>query len=99
MKTAKLTGQILKGTLIVSSDKEVAMFTAEFIESNGKRTESVYKVRCDTPTEGYRVEKMEGNVYNVNMWDKTCSCDGAKAGFLCRHIRMVSALTAAKKIK
>lgn len=99
MKTAKLTGKIIPATLIVSSDKEVAMFTAEFIESNGKRTESVYKVRCDTPTEGYRVEKMEGNVYKVNMWDKTCTCEGAEAGFLCRHIRMVSALTTSKKIK
>lgn len=99
MKTAKLTGKIFPATLIVSSDKELAMFTAEFIESNGTRTESVYKVRCDTPTEGYRVEKMEGNTYNVNMWDKTCTCEGAKSGFLCRHIRMVSALTAAKKIK
>lgn len=99
MKTAKLTGKIIPATLVVTADRETAMFTAEFVESNGKRSESVYKVRCDTPTEGYRVEKMEGNTYNVNLWDKTCTCDGAKAGFLCRHIRVVSALTAAKKIK
>ena len=99
MKTAKLTGKILKSTLIVTADRETAMFTAEFIESNGKRSESIYKVRCDAPTENYRVEEMGENEYKVNMWDKTCTCEGAKAGFLCRHLRMVSALTTNKKIK
>lgn len=103
LKTSKITAKILKGSLIVTPNKEACIFTAEIVDSRKVVSEEIYSVRCETPTEGYTVRKMDVDgvkeTYSVNLWDTTCECGGFKNGYLCRHLRMVSALVKSKKIK
>ena len=82
--TGSMTGVVRIGNLV-----------SMMISAEGKR--NLYEVRCES-ADTYTVTKFDKldavASYAVDTWNSTCTCDGWKNGFFCRHLKMVKALEA-----
>lgn len=96
MKTAtKTNGRITCAT--PTRNGELCLCTVEIQTSKGTET-ATYSFSAVAAGEKYEIRKHGGDIRNVNLWDNTCDCEGYANGYNCRHLRMVKALRAAKKL-
>lgn len=100
LKQSKMTGKILSCT---SNPTRTACICCVETVSGKKAEQATYIIRMDKQGERYTAEKRSETAllesYNVDIWENTCECDGYNNGYECRHLRLVTALRNAGKVK